>query len=175
MGVSFNPRLPRGKATPAHALGEAPAAFQSTPSAREGDSGSPRRCRTSKSFNPRLPRGKATTALLQTAALRPVSIHAFREGRRRPWMAARHRTAMVSIHAFREGRRRPWMAALRRNAMVSIHAFREGRRPRFCRIDLDTYAFQSTPSAREGDTIIAISYRVSISFNPRLPRGKATP
>ena len=103
-GQCFNPRLPRGKATPA--VEELPCfvEFQSTPSAREGDPERPPREQvvqfqstpsaregdwalwalvdTAQSFNPRLPRGKATSVGMYLVSYIPVSIHAFREGRR---------------------------------------------------------------------------------------------
>ena len=58
----FNPRLPRGKATTRIVI----------------------TIITITSFNPRLPRGKATYSSLSPIHIIPVSIHAFREGRRRP-------------------------------------------------------------------------------------------
>ena len=79
---------------------------------------------------------------------------------------------------------------------VSIHAFREGRRRVPVRFREPVQMFQSTPSAREGDLSLPgadVESGVSIhafregrrplamsvltflrSFNPRLPRGKAT-
>ena len=57
---------------------------------------------------------------------------------------------------------------------VSIHAFREGRRHRPEAEQQQAQAFQSTPSAREGDWICCIIVRTHNGFNPRLPRGKAT-
>ena len=148
--------------------------FQSTPSAREGDP-KPKRCsRSMRSFNPRLPRGKATDDELiydsgiyrfnprlprgkatQTHSSQSqsfvVSIHAFREGRRRSVHNTISSPLPVSIHAFREGRRRNRCTCRHAQVAVSIHAFREGRRPLWRRI-----------------------YRKRHSFNPRLPRGKAT-
>ena len=61
-----------------------------------------------------------------------------------------------------------------RRRTVSIHAFREGRR-HVMRSGLDVfYVFQSTPSAREGDSSTNPDDSVGKCFNPRLPRGKAT-
>ena len=58
--------------------------------------------------------------------------------------------------------------------IVSIHAFREGRRPSRTPTPSPTPSFQSTPSAREGDLLWRRIRRKRHSFNPRLPRGKAT-
>ena len=105
MRKSFNPRLPRGKATEhpafftpffivsihafregrrrfASCLGNCLTKFQSTPSAREGDELDFWFTWRDHSFNPRLPRGKATQGQSQVQSAGSVSIHAFREGRR---------------------------------------------------------------------------------------------
>ena len=103
------------------------------------------------SFNPRLPRGKATSLGAGKLLQSMVSIHAFREGRRRTVRKLSTDVAAVSIHAFREGRRRTSTAPCCRSAR-----------------------FQSTPSAREGDTVFHGRDGTTTSFNPRLPRGKAT-
>ena len=171
----FNPRLPRGKATDEKGERWEDIEFQSTPSAREGD--------------------LTRTHTHRVSA--EVSIHAFREGRRhfptfdglqltvfQSTPSARegdltrthtHRvSAEVSIHAFREGRR-PWpLAYTQRNFFVSIHAFREGRRHCSRCKTMTTMRFQSTPSAREGDVFDYQNCCPNLSFNPRLPRGKAT-
>ena len=125
--------------------------FQSTPSAREGDlllvpSGD-----SVARFNPRLPRGKATPPVEPCVPCPVVSIHAFREGRRRF-------PVLVYCSPF---------------VFQSTPSAREGDRPiqSHCRCHMK---FQSTPSAREGDAAAAASSATRTSFNPRLPRGKAT-
>ena len=124
--------------------------FQSTPSAREGDW---------------IARGKATQG---------VSIHAFREGRRQ-FGHYQRRTDRSFNPRLPRGKATSLMREVRRVEEVSIHAFREGRRPGECFSLLRMLAFQSTPSAREGDVPVSIfAPTVSRGFNPRLPRGKAT-
>ena len=81
-------------------------------------------------FNPRLPRGKATFPLHVSLRNLRVSIHAFREGRRLDEFETDEYDIDVSIHAFREGRRHP----------VRASGSPDG-------------TFQSTPSAREGDSM----------------------
>ena len=126
--------------------------FQSTPSAREGDS--------------------QLAINLQYAN---VSIHAFREGRRLARFQPVSVSAEVSIHAFREGRRPGRCQKMKKGREfqstpsaregdaflcaqcaelygVSIHAFREGRRHGNGNDIREVCGFQSTPSAREGDT-----------------------
>ena len=104
--VSFNPRLPRGKATVTTIV----------------------RLGTQHRFNPRLPRGKATASSASASADGLVSIHAFREGRRQPLELFFLSGTRVSIHAFREGRRLVKGRCVVVHDGVSIHAFREGRR-----------------------------------------------
>ena len=171
---SFNPRLPRGKATcPQVDVAEKPIVsihafregrrqhrtllwcdkqrFQSTPSAREGDPLSTPSTSRSGRFNPRLPRGKATQSRLNiTARLSFQSTPSAREGdlcERSQWYGF---AQFQSTPSAREG-------DLWRATVASLGA-----------------AFQSTPSAREGDTALFHLWTTGLSFNPRLPRGKAT-
>ena len=127
--IGFNPRLPRGKATLS--------LFQDR--------------QHFPSFNPRLPRGKATCATIVELALCFVfqSTPSAREGD----VAQFSQTSgqPVSIHAFREGRRRNIPKLKIFTSAVSIHAFREGRRPARASSTFGACGFQSTPSAREGD------------------------
>ena len=149
--------------------------FQSTPSAREGDTAFPTPFLIAGSFNPRLPRGKATIVPRLAGTTSEVSIHAFREGRRRDTTAHQHVLAMFqSTPSAREGdvyaallfppssRFNPRLprgkatctgSLSRTGTDVSIHAFREGRRLVRARGTIVTGQFQSTPSAREGDYI----------------------
>ena len=150
---SFNPRLPRGKAT---------------------------RCRPAPRtiaacFNPRLPRGKATTKPpTKIAKNQRVSIHAFREGRRPKSTPPTAKTSRFNPRLPR-GKATPTHPCFVVWATVSIHAFREGRRPTSMLMSRYYHKFQSTPSAREGDTVRFCRYdRLFFGFNPRLPRGKAT-
>ncbi len=150
-GTCFNPRPPRGGATPAcprRVVGDrvsihAPRAggrhatqttiasqplFQSTPPARGGDGlGYVAACNL-LCFNPRPPRGGATAQTTTELA-----------------------QAVVSIHAPRAGGR---------------HAI--PRQKQF--FDL----FQSTPPARGGDPEMSPSLSILTCFNPRPPRGGAT-
>ena len=148
------------------------AAFQSTPSAREGDS-----------------------IVFAVFPLFRVSIHAFREGRRRVRCLISLRVNCFNPRLPR-GKATGWQCTtcmckrfnprlprgkatgidrgMSRARYVSIHAFREGRRPyRFYGRDF-CIGFQSTPSAREGDQRSARHPLAVACFNPRLPRGKAT-
>ena len=150
-----------------------PTVFQSTPSAREGDDIARAGIEIFYVFQstPSAREGDATSRAVR--AVFGVSIHAFREGRRRyrpvrPLVAARFNPrlprgkatslgagkllqSMVSIHAFREGRRRASFRAGEYFFDVSIHAFREGRRLAVYWDVWQFSGFQSTPSAREGD------------------------
>ncbi len=170
--------------------------FQSTPSAREGDRHQIAVARRGAGFNPRLPRGKATAGAQPEIGMSVVSIHAFREGRRRgEIMAEGSSPVFQSTPSAREGDRLDLLR--QRDLPVSIHAFREGRRPcsPFRRVcfdqfqstpsaregdvsvfvaQLDLVTFQSTPSAREGDPGSPRRKMFARCFNPRLPRGKAT-
>ena len=174
-GASFNPRSPRGGATPITAR-----AWQwktvSIHAPREGERrviAVPPLAR-GRRFNPRSPRGGATRDAAKTDHEVGVSIHAPREGERhavgivialavefqstlpargsdvRPADAAVVR--YVSIHAPREGERPapfPWYEPL---TPVSIHAPREGER-----------LARRVPLCRQRSC-----------FNPRSPRGGAT-
>ena len=191
----FNPRLPRGKATPPRKPKFAFEPFQSTPSAREGDAEyfSSRAMRQFQStpsaregdisayislphsscFNPRLPRGKATTHKLPSIPINPVSIHAFREGRRpHAFLANCVSSRFQSTPSAREGDVEAEIVTY--VTYVSIHAFREGRRRRRTEPKMQFFLFQSTPSAREGDKREGDVEVYGVGFNPRLPRGKAT-
>ncbi len=124
---SFNPRLPRGKATDAvHRVHDA-MQFQSTPSAREGDIEWLFQVVTIGSFNPRLPRGKATIVIQYAPGAESFN----------PRLPRGKAT----------------------DAVHRVH---------------DAMQFQSTPSAREGDRTSFCLPPTHRSFNPRLPRGKAT-
>ena len=169
----FNPRLPRGKATVLTAINT-----------------------LSASFNPRLPRGKATADEFFYNLLAYVSIHAFREGRRRHTMVAialstgfnprlpRGKATQVSIFlrqggqfqstpSAREGDSSPGSVYQRSSSFQSTPSAREGD----CHLQMCLLGhpkFQSTPSAREGDMSQTRCATSVTSFNPRLPRGKAT-
>ena len=132
-------------------LWRSPGLFQSTPSAREGDRAGTANCSPCRQFQ---------------------STPSAREGDKAHFSPPFGKK--VSIHAFREGRRRGVKCWLRNSRTVSIHAFREGRRLQSIPFPPAAHAFQSTPSAREGDRrIYAITIKIT-RFNPRLPRGKAT-
>ena len=125
-------------------------------------------------FNPRLPRGKAT---IRTTTGRWTtkfqSTPSAREGDRVAVDGGVSERMFQSTPSAREG---DSVRPLRRVASshVSIHAFREGRRPR-AKLALSPFpVFQSTPSAREGDRRCRVCPVTLASFNPRLPRGKAT-
>ncbi len=145
----FNPRLPRGKATLPSPDYSDNGPFQSTPSAREGD----------------------PQSLGHQSATGEVSIHAFREGRRRD---------LCTIHylRYRFNPRLPRGKATvndehgwRIDKFQSTPSAREGDQMLLLSADV---RFQSTPSAREGDEVSICSPIMCPGFNPRLPRGKAT-
>ena len=125
--------------------------FQSTPSAREGDLVTTRIYPRAYRFNPRLPRGKATSHFPSS-----VTGHNGFNPRLPRGKATRRKGEYLAPYD------------------VSIHAFREGRRPGIYRLVRSVRWFQSTPSAREGDTRSTRQADRTSSFNPRLPRGKAT-
>ncbi len=195
----FNPRGPRGTATHSqriiqqcraisiHAAREGPRhvisfhvqslhIFQSTRPARDRDTALLINSLAVINFNPRGPRGTATTLLLTLRLGLGISIHAAREGPRRGGtrrgvsgfqhfnprgprgtatrlIGERRGTGFISIHAAREGPRLIDPDAAAGTRRISIHAAREG------------------PRRRHGITID----ENDINFNPRGPRGTATP
>ena len=125
-------------------------------------------------FNPRLPRGKATAVIFHESASIDVSIHAFREGRRLTPSETAQGSASFNPRLPR-GKATQTADKNCEKPAVSIHAFREGRRHAYSPPSPPRHAFQSTPSAREGDNDGNCDDNHGICFNPRLPRGKATP
>ena len=82
----------------------------------------------------------------------------------------------VSIHAPREGERLFQHADVEFIAEVSIHAPREGERLGRPRLLVAATRFQSTLPARGSDKVSAVVKESDIpGFNPRSPRGGATP
>ena len=147
---SFNPRLPRGKATAGVSPSPGLRSFQSTPSAREGDSRGIFLCLRRGSFNPRLPRGKATDCSVCHSNRANVSIHAFREGRRPSQPKSLQMSHVFqSTPSAREGDPTVF------RGRDFLHGFNP-RLPRgkatsdICQSE-SSQPFQSTPSAREGD------------------------
>ena len=149
---SFNPRLPRGKATQEQSATVARSEFQSTPSAREGDALTIRVTSTELTFQS-TPSARESD-LPSRPALPPggVSIHAFREGRRPRHGCAACRTTCFNPRLPR-GKATPTGARWRSKSVVSIHAFREGRRQSDGSSNGRGQEFQSTPSAREGASL----------------------
>ena len=147
--------------------------FQSTPSAREGDQPAQRFSRRAGRFNPRLPRGKATLIL----ALFCSKIASFNprlpRGKATPPVPNIPDRFTVSIHAFREGRRRQRKQDMQLMPLFqSTPSAREGDVPiarQFPPSGVSIHAF------REGRRLVpATLIIVADGFNPRLPRGKAT-
>ena len=150
MRRGFNPRLPRGKATKTMRLSGFSSSFQSTPSAREGDEHN----------------------FFSVHVLR-VSIHAFREGRR-PFFRALGALERGFNPRLPRGKATPRVtASIMRRMFQSTPSAREGDGTAEYAFNEDI-GFQSTPSAREGDRLSNAIAAIYASFNPRLPRGKAT-
>ena len=104
-----------------------------------------------------------------------VSIHAPHEGERRQTLGLMDRWEDVSIHAPHEGERRIQICSECGEEHVSIHAPHEGERPKSPRRDMALWPFQSTLPTRGSDDQIRRRYKAAESFNPRSPRGGATP
>ena len=81
----------------------------------------------------------------------------------------------VSIHAPREGERPCVCRKPKRYNAVSIHAPREGERQLLLGVRLIKKEFQSTLPARGSDEAAEVISAAADSFNPRSPRGGATP
>ena len=112
-----------------------------------------RRVRRASNFNPRSPRGGATDKLFVSRRARAISIHAPHEGER-PLEIYSHLSAeKISIHAPHEGERQDISNLFLNALLISIHAPHEGERPQ----------------PPKPPPIMARN------FNPRSPRGGATP
>ena len=101
----FNPRSPRGGATPRSIAYFAIKKFQSTLPTRGSDVYTQAGGWLYPSFNPRSPRGGATAAAVGRELDVFVSIHAPHEGERPPQGIDTVRRGRVSIHAPHEGER----------------------------------------------------------------------
>ena len=149
-------------------------------------------------FNPRSPRGGATEIYSHLSAQKEVSIHAPHEGERRFWaraITAKSRfqstlptrgsdgilfdryalTWYVSIHAPHEGERHSALHGVAFGIRVSIHAPHEGERLRF-RHALRRRQHSFNPRSPRGGATPGILTQATSSkgFNPRSPRGGAT-
>ena len=81
----------------------------------------------------------------------------------------------ISIHAPHEGERLRVEQQAAGKTGISIHAPHEGERPKFDKSNYSKAKFQSTLPTRGSDRR-AVIYSVSVTdFNPRSPRGGATP
>ena len=103
----FNPRSPRGGATPSVAHAAQLYANFNPRSPRGGATPqSRRRWRSSYDFNPRSPRGGATASAKEACARCKISIHAPHEGERPQRTRLKGQAAgEISIHAPHEGER----------------------------------------------------------------------
>ena len=150
-GWGFNPRSPRGGATPLAYKGKQSICV-SIHAPRVGE-----RPRISldkaihSRFNPRSPRGGATSTRTRSARSRSVSIHAPRVGERQ--YSARQEALYLA---------------------VSIHAPRVGERPQHYTTRVSIPAFQSTLPAWGSDERPQSHSTQRVGFNPRSPRGGAT-
>ena len=172
----FNPRSPRGGATPCgfyklsiiivsiHAPHEGerhrppksrPCArymFQSTLPTRGSDLPQMTRTHTRRLFQSTLPtRGSDIVLIAQGIKAVRVSIHAPHEGER-PYHSG--------LYGF--------------SAAVSIHAPHEGERPNGAYDAIARDRFQSTLPTRGSDRVACGQLRTGWGFNPRSPRGGAT-
>ena len=171
----FNPRSPRGGATPSYYLPDfSQKSFQSTLPTRGSDANGAYDAIAREKFQSTLPTRGSDDPCYQPYHSAYVSIHAPHEGERPSPEVAPMRAVYVSIHAPHEGERRgawslsrpvhrfnprsPRGGATRHMRLltvtngVSIHAPHEGERPE-----------KSSKSSR-----------IMQSFNPRSPRGGAT-
>ena len=147
-------------------------------------------------FNPRSPRGGATGGRPKKATESEVSIHAPHEGERQTLTIEQQAQASFNPRSPRGG---ATAAAVGRelDVFVSIHAPHEGERPGEIIEKQQDNAFQSTLPTRGSDADLrrgTVTVNVSIhaphegerrftrgrrgnckSFNPRSPRGGATP
>ena len=103
-------------------------------------------------FNPRSPRGGATSCLHLYLSLHERFNPRSPRGGATVYSVLKDYYLCVSIHAPREGERHPIIPVQSRRAIVSIHAPREGER-----------------------LLEVVVFRQSRGFNPRSPRGGATP
>ena len=104
-----------------------------------------------------------------------ISIHAPHEGERPDTTNAALAEQRISIHAPHEGERLQRRGQPQHGQHISIHAPHEGERRCLQCTHLTMTAFQSTLPTR-GSDIRAVPYREGdMHFNPRSPRGGATP
>ena len=172
----FNPRSPRGGATtatielfgPGKISIHAPHEGERRPSPpsqwrgrgisihapHEGERRGARRSQRAGSadFNPRSPRGGATRDKCRSGIPCRISIHAPHEGERRMRPPRRGEGENISIHAPHEGERR-----LRQH------------------VEAAQGIFQSTLPTRGSDIPTSVINDIRNDFNPRSPRGGATP
>ena len=107
---------------------------------------------------------------------RGISIHAPREGERRQLVTQRGGDIRISIHAPREGERQRLYNGEFEDKAISIHAPREGERPLSSSVYVATKPSISIHAPREGERPdMSISVYTYADFNPRSPRGGATP
>ena len=149
--LSFNPRLPRGKAT-FFRTWEPRGTRVSIHAFREGR----RRNRAEKpaeprGFNPRLPRGKATRCRICRASIQRSFNPRLPRGKATWQECSQTRHAMCFNPRLPRGKATSPLSKTHLKRFVSIHAFREGRRHSMISFLFMYCAFQSTPSAREGD------------------------
>src|SRR5690625_2589923 len=149
-------------------------------------------------FNPRAPRGGATHGLPCVGVHLGVSIHAPRVGARlarsicmvisprgfnprAPRGGATRTARRHRLHRTGFNPRAPrggatfWWRSVTVQVLVSIHAPRVGARPTPNKVARMDTLFQSTRPAWGRDASSVTLLIASASFNPRAPRGGATP
>ena len=128
-----------------------------------------------RDFNPRSPRGGATCRAGLGSKSMGISIHAPHEGERR-WGRQHHRSgAYFNPRSPRGGATVEYFGDGAPVVGISIHAPHEGERPAKERYRRIIITFQSTLPTRGSDAPHSRVLRCQYYFNPRSPRGGATP
>ena len=175
--IHFNPRSPRGGATPpCYSISFYLPISIHAPHEGERPIGTSNIQNCKRDFNPRSPRGGATYGHIYRHAIAAgISIHAPHEGERLTNLSRTMGMTTISIHAPHEGERPapscPPLAAQR----ISIHAPHEGERHgRRCGFGLGRQISIHAP--HEGERLAPASAHTyhRCHFNPRSPRGGAT-
>ena len=193
----FNPRSPRGGATPTASPDFSQKSFQSTLPTRGSDLLRVPPLQEVLYFNPRSPRGGATIEGTETYEQYGISIHAPHEGERRGNAALKERKNDFNPRSPRGGATRSFLhhqtAFMNFNPRsprggatygvtrddgafgISIHAPHEGERQYRHSQNAHIMLFQSTLPTRGSDYQSARRrVRQRQNFNPRSPRGGAT-
>ena len=149
---NFNPRSPRGGATHLSLLAAPKGGFQSTLPTRGSDRVLTFGIALYSHFNPRSPRGGATEAA---------------QGMKGSILYFNPRSPRGGATRLSRGSGR--------GRKISIHAPHEGERPFLLHNFIFWYIFQSTLPTRGSDPLAESVYGRCTHFNPRSPRGGATP